>query len=148
MATEKESLRLLCKSIIARLENHKSISFPPRLRQIVQDEVLGLIGPYVLTDEDLRERTLAKVGAKAEMLQDSKFTDSDQYRAAKAVIRNNFGTDELNGFYFQKSPKIVASTIVQYLMRSSHIDDVFETDEDLEHQIVDIVKKFNLAEVH
>jgi hypothetical protein len=27
MATEKESLRLLCKSIISRLENHKAISF-------------------------------------------------------------------------------------------------------------------------
>ena len=148
MATEKESLRLLCKSIIARLENHKAISFPPRLRQVVQDEVFGLIVPFILTDEDLRERTLAKVGAKTEMLQDTKFTDSEQYRAAKAVVRNSFGTDELNGFYFQKPPKIVAGTIVQYLMRSSHIDDVFETDEDLEQQIVEIVKKFNLAEVH
>lgn len=148
MATQKESLRLLCKSIITRLENHKSITFPPRLRQVVQDEVFGLIGPFVLTDEDLRERTLAKVGAKAEMLQDSAFTESDQYRAAKAVVRNSFGNDELNGFYFQKSPKIVAQTIVQYLMRSSHIDDVFESDEDLEHQIVEVVKKFNPADAH
>ena len=148
MATQKETLRMLCKSIITRFENHKSISVPPRLRQIVQDEVFGLIGPFILTDEDLRERTLAKVGAKAEMLQDSAFTESDQYRAAKAVVRNSFGTDELNGFYFQTPPKIVAQTIVQYLMRSSHIDDVFETDEDLEHQIVEVVKKFNPAELH
>jgi len=148
MATEKEALRLLCKSIIVRLENHKAISFPPRLRQIIQDEVQGLVGPFILTDQDLRERTLAKVGAKTEMLQDTKFTDSEQYRAAKAVVRNSFGTDELNGFYFQKPPKIVAGTIVQYLMRSSHIDDVFETDEDLEQQIVEVVKKFNLTEVH
>ena len=148
MATQKETLRLLCKSIITRLENHKAISFPPRLRQVVQDEVYGLIVPFVLTDEDLRERTLAKVGAKAEMLQDTAFTDSDQYRAAKAVVRNSFGTDELNGFYFQKPPKLVASTIVQYLMRSSHIDDVYETDEDLEHQIVEVVQKFNPTELH
>jgi hypothetical protein len=148
MATHKETLRLLCKSIITRLENQKSISFPSRLRQIVQDEVYGLIGSFVFTDEDLREKTLAKIGAKAEMLQDSAFTDSEQYRAAKAVVRNSFGNDELNGFYFQKSPKFVANTIVQYLMRSSHIDDVYETDEDLEHQIVDIVQKFNPAELH
>jgi hypothetical protein len=148
MATQKETLRLLCKSIITRLENHKSISFPSRLRQIVQDEVYGLIGPLVLTDEDLRERTLAKVGAKADMLQDTTFTDSEQYRAAKAVVRNSFGNDELNGFYFQRPPKIVANAIVQYLMRSSHIDDVYETDEDLEHQIVEVVQKFNPAEKH
>ena len=148
MATQKETLRLLCKSIVTRLTNQKSISFPPRLRQIVQDEVFGLITPLVLTDEDLKERTLAKIGAKAEMLQDSAFTDSDQFRAAKAVIRNNFGNDELNGFYFQKPPKHVADSIVQYLMRSSHIDDVYETDEDLERQIVDIIKKFVPSETH
>jgi len=148
MATQRETLRLLCKSIITRLENHKAISFPPRLRQIVQDEVFGLIGPFVLTDEDLRERTLAKIGAKAEILQDSAFTESDQYRSAKAIVRSSFGTDELNGFYFQRPPKFVANEIVQYLMRSSHIDDVYETDEDLEQQIVELVKKFNPAELH
>jgi hypothetical protein len=148
MSTQKETVRLLCKSIITRLENRKSISFPARLRQVVQDEVYGLISPMILTDEDLRERTLARIGAKAELLQDTAFTDSEQYRAAKAVIRGNFGNDELNGFYFQKPPKIVANTIVQYLMRSSHIDDVYETDEDLEQQIVETVKSFNPSEMH
>ncbi len=148
MSTQRETVRLLCKSIITRLENQKSISFPARLRQVVQDEVFGLIGPLVLTDEDLRDRTLAKVGAKADMLQDSAFTESDQFRAAKAVVRNTFGHDVLNGFYFQKPPKLVAQSIVEYLMRSSHIDDVYETDEDLEHQIVEVVKKFNPAELH
>ena len=148
MATQKETVRVLCKSIITRLENHKAITFPPRLRQIVQDEVFGLIKPFVLTEEDLRERTLAKMGAKADLLQDSTFTESEQYRTAKSVIRGTFGDDELNGFYFQKPLKLVAGTIVQYLMRSSHIDDVYETDEDLEKQIVEVVQKFNPAELH
>ncbi|NBU20888.1 hypothetical protein EBS43_05685 [bacterium] len=138
----------MCKSILNRLENNKAISFPPRLRQIVQDEVFGLIGPFILTDEDLRERTLARIGAKAEMLEDSAFTESDQYRAAKAVIRSTFGNDVLNGFYFQKPPILVAKTIVEYLMRSSHIDDVYEMDEDLEHQIVEVIQKFNPAHAH
>jgi hypothetical protein len=148
MSTQKETLRLLCKSIVSNLENRKSISFPARLRQIVQDEVHGLIGPFILTDEDLRERVLAKMGAKADMLQDTTFTESEQFRAAKSVVRNSFGSDELNGFYFQKPPKMVANTIVQYMMRSSHIDDVYETDEDLELQIVEIVKKFNPKDLH
>ena len=52
-----------------------------------------------LRTEDLRERTVAKIGAKAEILADTKFTDSDQYKAAKAVIRGTFGDDELNGFF-------------------------------------------------
>lgn len=148
MSTQRETLRLLCKSIITRLENRKSISFPSRLRQIVQDEVFGLISPTVLTEEDLRDKTLARMGAKAELLQDSAFTESEQYRAARAVVRSSFGMDELNGFYFQKPPKSVANTIVQYLMRSSHIDDVYETDEDLEQQIVEVIKNFNPTELH
>jgi hypothetical protein len=148
MSTQRETVRLLCKSIITRLENKKSISFPPRLRQIVQDEVFGLVGPYIMTDEDLREKALAKIGARAEALQNTAFTETEQYRAAKALVRTSFGDDELNGFYFQKPLKTVANTIVEYLMRSSHIDDVYETDEDLEKQIVEVVQKFNPAELH
>jgi hypothetical protein len=148
MATTRETVRLLCKSIITRLENGKSISFPPRLRQIVQDEVFGLVGPYILTEEDLRERTLSKVGAKSEMLTEAGHTESDQFKAAKAVVRQSFGDDELNGFFFQKSIKFVAQTIGQYLMRSSHIDEVYETDEDLEKQTVDIIKSFKAEDQH
>lgn len=148
MVTKRETVKLLCKSILNRLENQKSITFSPRLRQIVQDDIFGLIGPQVLTEEDLRDRTLKKIGANEEVLKDSKFTDSDQYRAAKAVVRGTFGDDELNGFYFQKPLKQIALMISQYLLRSPSIDDVFETDEDLEKYIVEVVKKFDPAQVH
>lgn len=148
MTTTRESVRLLCKSIVTRLENRKSISFPPRLRQIVADEVFDLVGPYIVSEQDIRERALAKVGARAELLQDTQFTDSEQYRTAKALVKSSLGDDELNGFYFQKPLKTVAGSIASYLMRSSHIDDVYESDEDLEKQIVETVQGFNLADVH
>ncbi|MCM2278785.1 MAG: hypothetical protein NDJ89_11985 [Oligoflexia bacterium] len=147
-STNRDTVRLLCKSILTRLENQKSISLPVRLRQIVQEEVYNMVGPYILTEEDLRERTLARMGARAEMLQDTKFSESDQYKAAKAVIRATFGDDELNGFFFQKPIKVVAETVRQYLMRSSHIDDVYETDEDLDQMIVDMIKRFDPNAAH
>jgi hypothetical protein len=146
--TKRDTVGLLCKSIVTRLENQKSISFPPRLRAIVQDEISNLVGNAILTEEDLRDRTLAKIGAKAEVLEDSTFTDSDRYRAAKAVVRSTFGDDVLNGFYFQRPVKLIARTISEYFMRSSHIDDVFETDEDLEQQIVEIIQKFDQNNLH
>src|SRR2546421_475894 len=102
MFTRRDTVRQLCKSILNRLENQKSISFPPRLRQIIQDELYGMIGPYILTEEDLKEKTLTRVGSKSEELENSEFAESDQYKAAKAVIKKSFGDDELNGFYFQK----------------------------------------------
>jgi hypothetical protein len=146
--TQRETVRLMCKSIITRLENQKSISFPPRLRQIIQDEIFTLIGPYILTDEDLRDRTLARLHAKAELLADTAFTESEQFKAAKAVIRASFGEDVLNGFYFQKSIKFIAQQIAQYTMRSSHIDEVYETDEDLERLVVEMIQKFDPSILH
>jgi hypothetical protein len=148
MSTQKETVRLLCKSIVTRLENNKSISFPPRLRQVVQDEVHNLVGPYILTDEDIKDRAHAKMGLKAEAVSDSGSTESDAFKAAKAVVKGQIGEHELNGFYFQKQLKEIASTIAQYFMRSSHIDDVYETDEDLEKQIIDVVKKFDASQLH
>jgi len=148
MATTRESVRLLCKSIVTRLENRKAIAFPPRLRQVVADEVFDLVGPYIVSEQDIRERALARVGARAEMLQDTQFTDSEQYKAAKAVVKSTLGDDELNGFYFQKPLKQIAASIAAYLMRSSHIDDVFESDEDIEKQIVETVQGFDPTQVH
>ena len=148
MATQRETVRMLCKSIINRLENHKSISFPPRLRQIIQDEIFTLVGPLIFTDEDVKERAYAKIGAQSELLQEVGSAETDQYRAAKAVVKNSLGDDVLNGFYFQRPLRTVANSLAEYFMRSSHIDDVYETDEDLEMQIIEVVKKFNPAELH
>ena len=147
-ASTREHVKLLCKSIVTKLENRKSIAFPPRLRQIVQEEVYGLIGPYILTEQDIRERAITKMGARAEMLEDSTFTEGEQFRTAKSVIKGQLGDDVLNGFYFQKPLKTLAGTVVSYLMRSASIDEVYETDEDLEKQIVEMVQKFNPDHVH
>ncbi|NDD91215.1 DUF507 family protein [bacterium] len=148
MSTNRETIRLLCKSIINRLENRKAITFPARLRAIVQDELFDLVGPYIVSEQDVRERALAKMGAKAEQLQETSFTESDQFKAAKALVKASLGDDVLNGFYFQKPLKTIAQSVVAYLMRSSHIDDVFETDEELERQLVEIVQKFDPKELH
>lgn len=148
MKTRTETVRLLCKSIVTRLENQKAISFPVRLRQVIHEEVFGLISPFIFTEEDLRQKALAKMGAQVETLQGSNFTESEQYQAARAVVRRSFGDDELNGLYFQKPVKTVALSVVNYLMRSSHIEDVYETDEDLERLIVDVIRKFDESALH
>ena len=115
---------------------------------MVTDEVFDLVGPMVLTDEDIRNRALAKMGAKADEFQNSQFTETDQFRTARSMVKETVGDNELNGFYFQKPLKTIAESMVSYFMRSSNIDDVFESDSDLEHQILDIVKRFNPAELH
>ena len=148
MPSKKENVKLLCKSIVTRLENQKSIAFPPRLRQIVADEVHSLISPYVLTDEDIREKALLKMGASKEMIDDGGFNESDAFKTAKKMVRESIGDDELNGFYFVKPLKNVATMLAGYFMRSASIDEVYETDEDLVKMIIDITKNFNPANAH
>ena len=147
-STNRETVKVLCKSIITRLENQKAIEFAPRLREIVQDEVFKLVGKFIYTDEDLKVKTLEKIGAKENEMDDEEISQSTQFRTARSIVRKTFGDDELNGMYFQKSLKEIAQLINDYLMRSSHIDDVYETDDDLEKMIVEIVRKFNPANLH
>lgn len=146
--TKKESVRLLSKSILTKLENRKAISFVSQIRQDLFDQLFDLIRPFIFTEEDLREKTLQKIGASAEAFEDSEFTDSDKYKTAKAIVKASFGDDVLNGFYYQKPMKTIAQMISKFLMKSSLIEDVFEDDDVLEKQIVEMMKSFNPAEVH
>jgi hypothetical protein len=148
VSTKRETVKILFKSIVTRLANDGSIEFPARLRQVVQDELYDLLGNHILTDQDLHERTLQKIGASAEAVQDAQLADSPQYRTARSIVRKGFGDDELNGFYFQKTLKSLADQMAAYFMRSSHVDDVFETDEELGRQIVEEIKRFNPDRAH
>ncbi len=147
-ATRRETVRLLCKSIVTRLENQQAIAFPPRLRQIVAEDVSNLVGPYIMTDEDIRSRALEKMGASKDSLSDSSMTETDQFKTAKAVVRATLGDDELNGLYFQKPLKTVAEMIAKYFMRSSNIDEVYEEDAVLERKIVEMVQHFKESDMH
>lgn len=143
VATTRQMLQNLCKSIVTRLQNRKAISCPAQERQEIEQELFSLLGEAILTDEDLHARTLKKIGTNADALSDTGLTESTQYRTARSLVRKSFGDDELNGFYFQKSLKVIAQQMAGYLMDSPRVEEVYETDEDLEQMIVDIVKRFN-----
>lgn len=148
MMTNQETLRSLCKTVISRLENDKVIAFPARLRQVLAEELQTLIRPLVLTEEDLRTKALDRIGARSESLSETGIAETDQFRAARAVIKSQVGDNEVNGFYFQRPIIEVAQSICGFLMRSSLVDDVFETDEDIERKLVDLFKKFNPRDMH
>lgn len=148
MYTTQETVHLLCKSILTRLENRKAISFSVEKRQTIQNELYALIGPFIYTEEDLRNQTLDKLGANASILEDSNFSESDQYKSAKSVVRSSFGDDVLNGFYYQKPIRVLAQLIRNYLMESSLIEEVFESDADLDKMIVETIQKFNPELLH
>ncbi len=148
MQTNHETVRLLCKSIITRLENLKAIAFAPQSRSRIQDEVFTLLKPSIMTEEDFKEKALEKVHGRADALQESGLSENEHFKTAKSMVRGDFGQDELNGLYFQKSLRELAQALSSYFMSSSHIEEVYETDADLELKVVDLFKRFDPKNAH
>jgi len=146
--TDHETLKALCKSIITRLENQKMIEFSPQKRLEIAELVFNSIKKEVYTDEDFHRMTLEMIGDKSDNLNDAHFTETEQYKTARSMVKKKHGEHELNGFYYQNSIKSVAENIRTFLMEDSSIDDVFESDEELEKNIVTIIKKFNPRNLH
>lgn len=146
--TNRQTVLNLCKSILNRLENRKMIEFSPRLRSNIHDEMNSLIGPHVLTEEDIKEKAMNMMGASVDSLQDSQFTESEQFRTAKRMIRKDLGENELNGLYFVRTIKELSEALLGYFMNSQHIDEVYESDDEIQKEIVGVVKRFNPDNLH
>jgi hypothetical protein len=148
MFTKKEHVKVLAKNVVSRLEQDQSILLNPRTRQNVYQDLYLKLAQFVLTDEEIRERTLKEIGLKAEELSESAYTESDQYRAAKGIIMGKLGENAVMGLYYQQPVRNVAQLIGKFLMSHDHVEDVFPSDEELEKAIVDFLKKFNPDQLH
>ena len=106
------------------------------------------LNPYILSDEEVREKILTQLGQKSEALTDTGLAESDQYKAAKAVLMNKIGENAVHGLYYQIPIKNVAVLVVQFLMSHNQVEEVYLSDDDLEKTIVDFFKKFDSSQLH
>ncbi len=148
MFTKKDHVKVLAKNVVSRLEQDESIVLNPRTRQNVYQDLYLKISPFVLTDEEIRERVLKEMGLKSEELSDTAYTESDQYRAARGIIMSKLGENAVSGLYYQQPVRNVAQMIGHFLMGHNQVEDVFPSDEELERAIVDFLKKFNPENLH
>ena len=146
--TKKDTVKALCKVMITRLENEKMILFTPKARQEVWEDLYAKIGGKVLSDEDLRDKALAKLHGNTEALDESAIAESDQFRSALRIVKSQLGENELNGLYYQRPVRDVAKDVTDFLMSSDKIEDVFESDDVLMQKIVEIVQRFNPKDLH
>ncbi len=148
MLTKKDHIKVLAKNVVSRLEQDQSIALNPRTRQMVYQDLYVKISPYILSDEEVREKIITQLGQKAEALTDSGAAETDQYKAAKAVLMNKLGQNAVNGLYYQIPVKNVAILVVQFLMNHNQVEEVFLSDDELEKSIVDFFKKFDSSQLH
>ena len=148
MFTKKDHIKVLAKNIVSRLEQDESIALNPRTRQMVYQDLYTKLSPYIITDEEMREKILAQLGQKAEALEGSEATESEQYKASKAVMMNKLGENAVHGLYYQIPIKNVATLVVQFMMSHNQVEEVYLSDDDLEKSIVDFFKKCNPEQLH
>jgi hypothetical protein len=145
MKTRIDTLKLLCKNIVNRLERDKVIVFNPRLRHEVAQEIFELIRPFVWTHQDLVQKAFDSMGVRSEQIDQtqmvSSFAEDERFKIALSVVKNEFGNQELSGFYFQQAPKYVAQIITSYFMASAKIEEVFESDDMIEKRLLMLFKK-------
>lgn len=146
--TTRETLKHLGQNLLSRLENRKQIEFTAQARVQLRDEVYRLLSPYVLTEEDLTERTRETIGSSQAELEAIAASDTEKYQAAKRLLRERFGDDVLHGFYFQKPLKDLGRLVAKFLMDSALVEEVYASDDDLQREIVEGFQKFNPDHLH
>ena len=148
MFTKKDHIKVLAKNVVSRLEQDEAIALNPRTRQMVYQDLFTKISPYILSDEEVREKIITQMGQKADELSDTGVTESDQFKAAKAVLMNKLGDNAVHGLYYQIPVKNVAILVVQFLMSHNQVEEVYLSDDELEKTIVDFFKKFDSSQLH
>jgi hypothetical protein len=148
MFTKREHVKVLAKNVVTRLEQDEAIVLNPRMRQNIYQDLYLKLEPLILTDEEIREKVIGELGSKAESLSESNSAESDQFKAAKAVLMTKLGENAVMGLYYQRPVKNVAQIVGDFLMNHHLVEDVFPSDEELEKTIVDYFKKFNPEQLH
>lgn len=148
MMTKRDHIKALTKNLLLRLEQDDALVLNPRSKSETAQALYDKVSAFVLTDEDIREKAIDSLGKNSDALAESDFSETDQYRAAKAVILSQIGDNAVRGIYFQKPIKEVADSVVSFVMSHSGVEDVFAEDAELEKRIVDFIKKFDPSQLH
>ena len=146
--TKREHIKVLAKNLLLRLEQDGAIAVNPPKRQNCYDALFSKIAGMILTEEDVRERVHAQLGAKSGELEGNASTETDQFRAAKAVLIARIGDHEVHKLYYQRPLKDVGIVVRDFLMSTPEVEEVFSSDEDLEKSTVEFLKKFDPAQLH
>ena len=148
LKTTRDTVRQLFQVILSRLSTKGAIQVEAEKRDDAVDALVQEVGSFILTEEDLRDKALESIGKLDQGIDEFDAAQGEQYRAARAVIRKQFGDDVLNGLYFQEPLKSIGESVITYLLNSDHIEEVYDSDDMLLKKIVDIVRKFRPENLH
>lgn len=146
--TDFESVKLLCQSVIRRLESQRMIAVVKEQRNELLDHLAETIKPQILTQEDMENAVLGQVGEKNEELEELNLSGGEAYRTVRQRWLSKHGEYEVDGLFFQRPIKYVAEWLIAYLFKHPAIDEVFSEDEKLLKVIVNTIGQFRRSKLH
>ena len=147
MGTTHQSLRVLGKSILSRLENNKYIIFNPTKRNELQDSLYSELVKWIITDEDIVTQVRDQVASRTEQLNDYSITETEAFKSRRAAIRKEVNDNELHGFYFKGTLRDVCINVGKFLFKTPIVEDVFESDENIHKLVMDTIRKFDEGKI-
>lgn len=141
--TTRHSLKLLTKSVLNKLENRKFIEINPATRNELQEEFCKYLSRSIITDEDLTERVRAEISSHSQDISDKNITETSAFQSRKNALKAQLGENELHGFFFQQPLRSVAMSVSKYLLDSSLVDEVYESDEAILKLVLDTLQNFD-----
>jgi hypothetical protein len=143
-----ESVKLLCQSVLRKLESQRMIAVEAENRNFLLDELSLHIKSQILTQEDMEAHVLSQIGTKSDELNDLHLTGGEAYRTLRQQWLSKHGEYEVDGLYFQKPIKYVAEWVIQFLLKSANVDEVFADDDKLLKTIVASIGNFRRSKLH
>ncbi len=146
--TNLETIKLLAQSVIRKLESQKMIAIIREQRNELSDDLAAFLAPHIFTQEDMEKNVMDQIGEKNEMLDELRLSGGEAYRTLKQSWLTKYGENEVDGLYFQEPVKYTADRVINYLMKSKFVDEVFADDQLLERTIVATIAGFRRAKLH
>ncbi len=141
--TTHETLQVLSKSILNKLENRKFIEFNPSERNELQQALFSKLTKWVLTDADLTEKVRQTVAGKSEAIADGNFTETEAFQSQKRALKTQLGENELHGLYFQVPVREVVMKVGKFLFDTPLVEEVFESDEAIHKLVLETIQTFD-----
>jgi len=146
--TNFESVKLLCQSVTRRLESQKMIAIDRMKRNELSDDMAEKMSKHILTQEDMEKNVLESIGEKNEKLDELRLSGGEAYRTLRQSWLSKYGENEVDGLYFQQPIKYIADHIIDYLMKSQFVEEVYGDDLTLERTIVSTIGSFRRSKLH
>lgn len=144
MKTDFNTLIALATHTINHLKQDSMIEYSTDKRADLIDALATELGVSFSTDEDVRDQAIEEVEEKFGLEEVSEdITETEMFNHARKEIIKSFQGENLGGLYMVESLHNVSKRVMNFLLNSDLVEDVFSTDEDLIDFLVLNMKKFN-----